>query len=169
MNKTCVINDPLGQTHSLASSDHYFLLFCCARFEKWGRTYGQHVRKQWSLQAVTLGWPSGSKPYLRHQRCLRIERRVQFRSWWIYNWSFSCRCRCSLWASKCLVANPSCLTGPSTRNLWPFQSEFDPLGSPGHLVLLLMLEVRRRIKLNESHSSLSVLAYSEIEKRMIQV
>ena len=30
--KTCVINDPLGQTHSLASSDHYFLLFCFASF-----------------------------------------------------------------------------------------------------------------------------------------
>ena len=37
-NKTCAINDPLGQTHSLASSDHYFLLFCFAIFEKWGRT-----------------------------------------------------------------------------------------------------------------------------------
>ena len=44
-NKTCVINDPLGQTHSLASSDHYFLLFYFARFEKWGRTDGQHVQK----------------------------------------------------------------------------------------------------------------------------
>ena len=39
-NKTCVINDPFGQTHSLASSDHYFLLFRFAKFEKWGRTYG---------------------------------------------------------------------------------------------------------------------------------
>ena len=36
-----VINDPLGQTHSLASSEHCFLLFCFARFEKWGRTYGR--------------------------------------------------------------------------------------------------------------------------------
>ena len=35
------INDPLGQIHSLASSDHCFLLFCFARFEKWWRTYGQ--------------------------------------------------------------------------------------------------------------------------------
>ena len=26
---------------SLASSDHCFLLFCFARFEKWGRTYGR--------------------------------------------------------------------------------------------------------------------------------
>ena len=42
--KTGVINDPLGQTHSLASSDNCFLLFCFARFEKWGRTDG-HVRK----------------------------------------------------------------------------------------------------------------------------
>ena len=37
-NKTGVINDPLGQTHSHASSEHCFLLFCSSRFEKWGRT-----------------------------------------------------------------------------------------------------------------------------------
>ena len=30
-----VINDPLGQTHSLASSGHWFVLL---DFEKWGRT-----------------------------------------------------------------------------------------------------------------------------------
>ena len=60
-NKTCVINDPLGQTQSHASSEHWFLLFCFSRFEKWGRTYGQHVRKQLSLPVVTLDWPSGSK------------------------------------------------------------------------------------------------------------
>ena len=32
IDKTCVINDPLGQTHSPTSSDHYFhatfILFC---------------------------------------------------------------------------------------------------------------------------------------------
>ena len=60
INKAGVINDPLSQTHSHASSERCFLLFCFSRFEKWGRTYGQHVRKQWSLPAVTLGWPSGS-------------------------------------------------------------------------------------------------------------
>ena len=69
-NKTGVINDSLGQTHSHASSEHCFLLFssrfsssCCfcfSRFEKWKRADGQHVRKQLSLRAVTLGWPSGS-------------------------------------------------------------------------------------------------------------
>ena len=32
-------------------------LFC---FETWGRTYGQHVRKQWSLSTVTVGRPRGS-------------------------------------------------------------------------------------------------------------
>ena len=31
--KTGVINDPLGQTHSHASSEHCFLLFCFSRFE----------------------------------------------------------------------------------------------------------------------------------------
>ena len=58
--KTSVINDPLGQTHSHASSEHCFLLFCFSRFEKWRWMDGRHVRKQWSLPAVTLGWPSGS-------------------------------------------------------------------------------------------------------------
>ena len=37
IHKTGVINDPLGQTHSHASREHCFLLFCFARFEKWGR------------------------------------------------------------------------------------------------------------------------------------
>ena len=37
-NKIGVINDPLGQTHSHASREHCFLLFCFSRFEKWGRT-----------------------------------------------------------------------------------------------------------------------------------
>ena len=51
-NRTGVINDPPGQTHSLIYSEHCFLLFCSARFEKWVCTYKrmdrQYVRKQWS-------------------------------------------------------------------------------------------------------------------------
>ena len=43
--KTGVINDPLGQTHSHASSEHCVLLFCFSRFEKWGRTDGQTCAK----------------------------------------------------------------------------------------------------------------------------
>ena len=39
-NKIGVIYDPLGKTHSHASSEHCFLLFCSSRFEKWGRTDG---------------------------------------------------------------------------------------------------------------------------------
>ena len=39
--KIGVINNPLGQTHSHASSEHCFLLFCFSRFEKWVRTYGR--------------------------------------------------------------------------------------------------------------------------------
>ena len=39
MNKTGVINDPLGQIHSHPSSEHCFLLFCFSKFEKWGHTY----------------------------------------------------------------------------------------------------------------------------------
>ena len=59
--KTCVINDPLGQTQSLASSGHSFHLKfdLIARFWKL-RTDGQLVRKRWSLPAVTVGRPSGS-------------------------------------------------------------------------------------------------------------
>ena len=69
-NKTDAFNDPLGQTHSHASSEQCFLLFCFSRFEKWG----QHVRKhdayrpwlwvgrvdqqdrclQWSTRSATL-------------------------------------------------------------------------------------------------------------------
>ena len=37
INKAGVINDPLGQIHSHASSEHCFLLFCFATFEKWGQ------------------------------------------------------------------------------------------------------------------------------------
>ena len=40
------------------------IVFCCFVFLDLksgdGLTYGQHERKQWSLPAVTLGWPSGS-------------------------------------------------------------------------------------------------------------
>ena len=35
-NNTGVISDPLGQTHSHASSEHCFLLFCFVRFWKVG-------------------------------------------------------------------------------------------------------------------------------------
>ena len=41
------------------------IVFCCFVFLDLksgdGRTDGQHVQKQGSLPAVTLGWPSGSK------------------------------------------------------------------------------------------------------------
>ena len=41
------------------------IVFCCYVFLDLksgdGRTDGQHVRKEWSLPAMTLGWPSGSK------------------------------------------------------------------------------------------------------------
>ena len=37
-----------------------FYCFVFLDFEKWGRAYVQHVRKQLSLPAVILGWLSGS-------------------------------------------------------------------------------------------------------------
>ena len=44
-NKTCVINDPLGQTHSPTSSDHYFqatfVLFCDILKSGDGRSEGR--------------------------------------------------------------------------------------------------------------------------------
>ena len=49
------------------------IVFCCfvfldlksadGRMRTYVRTYGQYVRKQLSLPAVTLGWPSGSIVY----------------------------------------------------------------------------------------------------------
>ena len=53
-----VINDPLGQTHSLACSEHCFRLKFVL-FWKLG-TDGRHVQKQLSLPAVTVGRPRGS-------------------------------------------------------------------------------------------------------------
>ena len=48
--KTGIINDPLGQTHSLVSREHFFsLCFVMLDFEKWRRTNIRtcgHVRKQ---------------------------------------------------------------------------------------------------------------------------
>ena len=55
----CAINDPLGQTHSLASSDHYsylnFVLFYkILKVGMDGRTYRQHVWKYRSLRPWLL-------------------------------------------------------------------------------------------------------------------
>ena len=59
LNKTGVINDPLGQTHSNASSEHCFLLFCFSRFEKWGRTDGTMIPtgRDFGL-AEWINWPT---------------------------------------------------------------------------------------------------------------
>ena len=81
--KTGVINDPLSQTHGLASSEHCFrlkfVLFCQILKNVDGRTDGQHMRKQLSLPAVPVGRPSGSK-------CIHIrtvwKRPSCWRKWW---------------------------------------------------------------------------------------
>ena len=54
INKTGVINDPLGQPTVRAGSD------CRLILNFLGRTDGQHVQKQRSLPAVTAGRPRGS-------------------------------------------------------------------------------------------------------------
>ena len=61
--KTGVINDPLGQIHSLASRESCFRLKFVL-FWKVG-TNGRRLdgRTQWSLPAVTVGRPGGSKCY----------------------------------------------------------------------------------------------------------
>ena len=52
--KIGVFNDPHGQTHSLASSEHYFQL-------KFALIWKEGTDGQWSLPTVTVGRPSGSK------------------------------------------------------------------------------------------------------------
>ena len=58
-NKTGVINDSLGQTHSHTSSEHCFLLFCFSSVDGllYGRTDG--LKTCVKTMAVTLGWPCG--------------------------------------------------------------------------------------------------------------
>ena len=54
----CAISDPLGQTHSPSSSDHYshlkMILFC----EIFKRGDGRTPREE--LVITTVGWPRGS-------------------------------------------------------------------------------------------------------------
>ena len=80
--KTGVINDLLGQTHSLACSKHRFHLnlFVLLDFEEC--TMDGRVRKQRSLAAVTVGRPSGSitckKRVVSRTSCReRIERKFK--------------------------------------------------------------------------------------------
>ena len=57
--KTGDINDPLGQSHNIASSEHCILCFVLLALKSTdGRTT---CAKQWSLSAVNGGWPTGSK------------------------------------------------------------------------------------------------------------
>ena len=66
-NRTCVINDPLGQTHSVASSDHYFLLFCFARSEKWRRT---DERTTCAKIVITTGRDCGTAEWINKYKNL---------------------------------------------------------------------------------------------------
>ena len=91
--KTGIINDPLGQTYSLASSEHCFLLFCFTRFESMvGRTdvqknqlktarVDQFVRMHDQLGkiliALMLTFGQASKSYLwTIQPCTLISKRI---------------------------------------------------------------------------------------------
>ena len=63
---TYAINDPLGQTHIHASSDHYsllnFVLFCeILRVGTHGPTYRQHVRKIVIIRGLDCGSASWIK------------------------------------------------------------------------------------------------------------
>ena len=66
-NKTGVINDPLGQTHSHASSQRCFLLFCFSRFEKWGWTY---LRTTCVKTMIPTGRDFGLAEWIIHDSCL---------------------------------------------------------------------------------------------------
>ena len=64
-------------------------LFC---FEKWGRmdgcTDGQHVQKQWSLLAVTVGQPRGStrhvSPMIPMARCTVLTVAITIFTWYLF-------------------------------------------------------------------------------------
>ena len=61
--KLVAINDPLGQPHSLTSSEHCFLCFVLLDFENgYGRT--ETCVKTMIPTAVTVGWLSGSINFL---------------------------------------------------------------------------------------------------------
>ena len=62
-NKTILVSSVIHSARPTVptSSEHCFLCFVLLDLKSGdGRTDGQHVRKQWSLPAVTVGWPSGS-------------------------------------------------------------------------------------------------------------
>ena len=61
-NKTDVINDPLGQTHILASSEHWFRLkfVLFLKVGTYGRTNERHVPKTMITTGMTVGRPCGS-------------------------------------------------------------------------------------------------------------
>ena len=60
-----VINDPLGQTHSLVNSDHYcrlsFVLFCEILKSAYVRTYGRTTRAK---IVITTGCDLGSASWI---------------------------------------------------------------------------------------------------------
>ena len=62
--KTRQVSSMIHSTRPKVSPDWANIVFCCFVCLDLksgdGRTDGQHVRKQWSLPAVTVGWPSGS-------------------------------------------------------------------------------------------------------------
>ena len=59
-NKTDVNNDPLGQTHSPANSDHYSHLKFVLLYEKWVPAYGQKYKRTTCVKMVINSRPSGS-------------------------------------------------------------------------------------------------------------
>ena len=60
MYKTCVINDPLGQTHSLANSEHCFVLKSGD-----GRTDGQTNEQNVHKTIITTGRDCGSASWIK--------------------------------------------------------------------------------------------------------
>ena len=73
-----IINNPVGQTHSPGSSDHYFKLTLTLFYEILKSLDGRHGWKLWSLPAATVGRPDGSiiLTWRIMERMMRLSMRV---------------------------------------------------------------------------------------------
>ena len=78
-NKTGVINDPLGQTHSLANRDHCFLLFCFARFWK----VGTDGRTACAKTMITTGRDFRLVEWI-NKNSWKFELHLKFVFWWFW-------------------------------------------------------------------------------------
>ena len=93
MKDMSAINDPLGQTYSLAGTEHGFSLgFVLLNFEKWDRTDNICENNDpYNGRAVTVGRPRGSMKGYIGQASLQSKEKKLIKSRY-----FSCKKRKSL-------------------------------------------------------------------------